>query len=834
MTSNANKRHPCEWPGCGKAFNRSDHLQRHMLNHGPEDSSCPRCSAIFKRQDLLDRHIARHRQKDEEAGGEGLGVVSTRKRMWRDADGNVVEDRPRPAPHFAPAQQQQQQSAPLPPSAMMSDQWHMPDDFLAPDNQALVSPPPSIPSLDGNHAECLPSSMTPEDLQAQFQLTQFTTPPMTDLYDFFIDDSSWESQNAQSGIQDPSAAMLDDMFHPDTASSFNMPFTTMDNYNWLLEVEKTLPSGSEAPRQPEIATAPTPAPPASSTATLPPEKIPPTSTSSRARSWQSFRAQASRSTPTVDEISRSHVLDVIVQSAPSAPDGSLITRYHPLLSLPAMQLYCDLFFRQFNVCYPLIHKARFRPSSAEPLLLLSVLLLGATYGDKDAHRLAVCIHDTMRSQIIQHAAFTATPELWVLQTILLVECFGKSRAGQKQHDMSHLFHGMLINLIRRSDCQSVRATESTNSAADPEARWSYAMDVEQRKRVAFLCFLWDTQHAVLFSQSLCMSAFELRTTLPCGPAAWEAESAETWAKEYRQESEVTFLSVLKAYMCPGHRSLLKPINALSRLLVLHGLMSIAWDMKRRDQTSLGSIGAASEWKSRLAQSYDAWKTDFDGYCMNTMMLLKDSPSLKQEFIRFNASSVAIYHAAHIVLNVEILDLQIYAGAQHIIGRPINTHDRERSRRVVKEWASQDTAAASRAAWHAAQLLRDGIMNLDDWDVDKAFHYPWCLYIATLTCWAFHFAHNDNEGTHRTSDTLGELHDTAWDATTDMNSLISGMTGWGPECLSQLAGKYSTTGLTSVVATHLSNIRWAVIYEGMKVLKGLIPQPSEIEYEDSLG
>jgi hypothetical protein len=70
--------------------------------------------------------------------------------------------------------------------------------------------------------------------------------------------------------------------------------------------------------------------------------------------------------------------------------------------------------------------------------------LGATYGDKDAHRLAVCIHDVMRTLVIQHHALMAIRELFMLQTILFIECFGKSRAGQKQHDMSHLFHGILI------------------------------------------------------------------------------------------------------------------------------------------------------------------------------------------------------------------------------------------------------------------------------------------------------------------------------------------------------------------------------------------------------
>lgn len=382
-----------------------------------------------------------------------------------------------------------------------------------------------------------------------------------------------------------------------------------------------------------------------------------------------------------------------------------------------------------------------------------------------------------------------------------------------------------------------------------DTRWRVAMDVEQRKRLALLCFLWDTQHAVLFSQSLCMSAFELRTNLPCNPDVWEAETASEWARRSVGCAEVTFLSVLKLYMNPTQASTPPRLNALSRLLILHGLMSVFWDMKRRDQTSLGeyedmarslltelltgdaagAVGPNAEWKPRLGQAYDAWKTDFDAYCMNMTMHLKESPAVKGEFVRFSTSALAIYHAAHMVLNVEVLDLQIYAGARHIIGRPVSLHDYERSRFIVKQWV-EEASSANKAAWHAAHLLRDGIMNLESWDVDQQFHYPWCLYLATLTCWAFHHAKNDRGVAHRGPRTPNHSSNENTNQETGMNALISSMTAVGPEGLSRLAGKQSTSGLIAVVAKHLGNIRWAVVYEGMKVLKGLEPEKAGARYD----
>jgi hypothetical protein len=152
----------------------------------------------------------------------------------------------------------------------------------------------------------------------------------------------------------------------------------------------------------------------------------------------------SRKLPVVSEKARQGILDFVLQARPKDIEGLEIPRDHPLLSLGTLQRYCNLYFSRFNVSYPLIHLATFDPSSVDPLLLISVVLLGATFDDKESHLFAICVHDVMRAQIFRSCAFTTRPTLWMLQTILLVECFGKSRAGQLQHDMSHLFHGLLI------------------------------------------------------------------------------------------------------------------------------------------------------------------------------------------------------------------------------------------------------------------------------------------------------------------------------------------------------------------------------------------------------
>jgi len=100
--------------------------------------------------------------------------------------------------------------------------------------------------------------------------------------------------------------------------------------------------------------------------------------------------------------------------------------------------------------------------------------------------------------------------------------------------------------------------------------------------------MWDTQHAVLFSQSLCMNAAELKLTLPWNEALWDAETPEEWcAINAIEQPQPQYLAVLKTYINQRGDTLTQSLNALSRVLMLHGLMSVAWDLNRRDQTSLG-------------------------------------------------------------------------------------------------------------------------------------------------------------------------------------------------------------------------------------------------------
>ncbi|KAJ4371998.1 hypothetical protein N0V83_003771 [Neocucurbitaria cava] len=760
------------------------------------------------------RHMTRHRQKDEEAGAEGCGVLNTRKRMWKDATGKIVTKKP-----TLRGDVERSQSLSQPPPHLEDPLQSLPDfvPFQDQDEGAPISPPIS-------HNASLSHSWDDRDSGIGTNYPSTTLDPnalsSSDSYSP-IDQRFWSTDLSQPQPDPFASATFDDapfndIFNPDTASSFNNPFTTMSNYNWLFDmdlaradplqqqpavqdpftafnfnnntvsqpshafdlqldhmnIDKTLStagqfgSRTDSPQH-HSPSAPLITPPLSEEeqnidhnniiqqskpeleTPQGPSRIP-VAMPQHSNLIDVERPMSmlipSRSLPIIDELARQQVLDLVDITQPTAPDGSIVMRDHPLLTLSCLQTYCDLFFTRFNTAYPLIHMSTFDPSEVDTLLLMSVLLLGATYGEKDAHQLAVCIHDVLRPQIFANAGFSAKPSLWVLQTILLVECFGKSRAGQKQHEMSHLFHGLLINLIRRSECQNIRPATLEDATDDLEDDWR---------------------------------TWYLRSFVSC---------------------------------------------------VI-------------DTNPLGN------WQHRLATSYTTWHTDYTDFCTYYLSRLP-SPDhfLAKEFQVSRTATLALYHAAHILLHTPFLDLQIYAGSRHILGRPVARNDYARSQRVVKKWVAENLKEAGKAVYHAAALVSDGVHILDgelsshDVGGGRLWHHPWAVYLGTLVVWGVWYArpipppshsHSSSTDYHQLPAHLQHLDDDEdeiiWDPAAEMKALLDTiLKSSEPEKLLEVGykggiaggmGKRGTNGLAAVVSRCLSKVRWAVVHDGMMVLRG---------------
>ena len=153
--------------------------------------------------------MLRHQQKDEEAGGEGLGVVSTRKRLWKDHFGNIVTKRPR-------ATQSSTEPYDRLDSSGSDNQSRQPQVFEQP-----VSPPQSLTETEARIQDDFSCLIAPEDLQVGFDFPLLMD-ATNDTFDFFVD-SPWTAQQPLLDAAGSSADVnFDDMFNPDTGTDGNL------------------------------------------------------------------------------------------------------------------------------------------------------------------------------------------------------------------------------------------------------------------------------------------------------------------------------------------------------------------------------------------------------------------------------------------------------------------------------------------------------------------------------------------------------------------------------------------------------------------------------------
>ncbi|KAJ5594839.1 uncharacterized protein N7459_001047 [Penicillium hispanicum] len=113
-------------------------------------------------------------------------------------------------------------------------------------------------------------------------------------------------------------------------------------------------------------------------------------------------------------VKRHEILNLLAEIRPIYPNGSPVDGEVAELSLDAMQEYIDLFLRYFNTSYPMVHIPTLDMTNAEPILLLSMITLGATYKNKDSHQVSVCLYDAIVPYILSGLMSIPIPDLSTL------------------------------------------------------------------------------------------------------------------------------------------------------------------------------------------------------------------------------------------------------------------------------------------------------------------------------------------------------------------------------------------------------------------------------------
>ncbi|XRM44193.1 hypothetical protein ABZX51_007336 [Aspergillus tubingensis] len=818
-TCSREKHYRCSMAGCDKTFTRLSHLQRHSLNHSETRWVCGRCHASFKRLDLLERHKARHTVKDGLAGGAGLGILQTRRKTIPGSHMARVPLSPRPSGLGQDIDKVEPFTRPAQPGSSCQIDAQIQDGGTG-DNAVAGQ------QLSGRHS----LSSQPQLDAAPIANTDSLN--MDELINMYYD-TSFDAVHF-----DVMGLALSPL-----ATGQTLPQIEVEEQNHHQEVQNLHPT-PDRPVSRECTEIQSSGP----ETTIPRHDTRSACIVQNTTNITPFRHDPMCLEPLIHDVflqndengeaqdvtlpggrialsvsKRDEILRLLSEIRPVTPEGTIIDGNTALLSIDNMQDYISLFFRFFNSSYPMVHLATLDIEGGDPVFLLSIIILGQTYKNKDTHQLSVYLYDALVPYILSGLMSVPMPDLSMLQAFLILECYGMYRAGPYQRENAMLIHTLLFGAIRRVSRYHVRGGIMLPShLVQPDLDWKSFANAEQFKRLILFVFMWDTQNVSCYSVMPNMSTHNIQVPLPCSQELWEAPSETAWEHIRKSHTEPAYFnSMIKDLIQDGDKFQSLPMDSLSLTLVLHGIMSMCNDIAHFDNQSiyLSDIDHGGEqwrpWRRRMAHALETWKAHYDAYTMCLFQSIGDRSNHRQESV----ATLALYHTAHIVINCEVRHLQAAAGAKAIFGHIVMPEDRHISEDWIRNWVSTNATAAEQAAWHAAQMMREGILNLRNWDVNGVFHYPWCLVIGTLTCWAFHcFGGGISDAREICRHPERDMPQTQ--SRVLMNHMVSLMGSVSPANIRRTLGKCCTHGLTVEVARYLRSVRWTAAYEAMKLLMAL--------------
>lgn len=154
-----------------------------------------------------------------------------------------------------------------------------------------------------------------------------------------------------------------------------------------------------------------------------------------------------------------------------------------------------------------------------------------------------------------------------------------------------------------------------------------------------------------------------------------------------------------------------------------------------------------KWTTMMLRALDQWKHGLDG-ALSTVPVCEVDPTRQS----LNVEPTVLYHLAYITMHIDILNCQILAGTELLLGRRVSRKELASATSYAASWAS--TAEARLAVLHSFKLLSHTLVkpwaneperqpqsatsNGYSCRSDPCFHRPWCLYLAALTIWTYQY------------------------------------------------------------------------------------------------
>lgn len=297
--------------------------------------------------------------------------------------------------------------------------------------------------------------------------------------------------------------------------------------------------------------------------------------------------------------------------------------------------------------------------------------------------------------------------------MLIVECYENSCSNRRLHQRAYLHHGLKIQLLRRSPLlggNSLRIINSDDGLTDEVDAWKKWIEIESLKRCAFMAFLIDAIHALIYGHETILLTHQVKLSLPCDEMLWEMTESNTLPPSSESPK---FLNALSNLL---HKKRVET-GAFNKRILFAGLLTIMFGIEQRDiqikEFEWESV--KSSWKETVFDAIGFWMEDIcQTFCcdIRTGYYIPTNIDMVPESLKFDNTTckLAMYHLSQAFLRVQQYDCIIYAGAPSRMNVKTNYNEYEIVKKRINEWANSYSGRVS--VVHAYLFISEMLLSLD--------------------------------------------------------------------------------------------------------------------------
>lgn len=771
MTERRRKRRsgpfPCPHSDCAKVFSRSDHLARHAVNHSSNKFRCewPACGRSFNRLDVKKKHENRHAQKgdmkdnatfklygdNENINNNASNTNATLVQELHPFSGAIAEERALSSPFFISDLRSNIAVNSHPDKLDLTAnnakihklnarrRIETISDYTASSTQTqngdieLMTNISGEVSIDGivetkeNTIRSQPSPGLPHArTQAKQQHNNISSTSRTERYQEIQNSDNPNNVNNNSlGMRLPNSE----------------PLSPSQSIQWLLQDSiNTSPSDGRSVKQPEFG------------------------------AFYAYQDGPLGSTTIA-------MLEEIFALTPEFPNADCQTKIdddllfkmmqcipelqnHPDFVITHIKWFLEVYWLLYHCQYPILHRPSFSTFDTQPLLLLGMIMMGASFSKKtaapdhinlvDPDGLADMIADPLRWLIFACKQAKPPCKSWVIQTLIILETYEVTSTSRSFHERACIYNGAKVQLLRRSPILGGDPLKAVGSdVSQSNSLWNTWIESESMKRVALMSFYIDTIHAVVYGHPVNLFANQIKLSLPCPDDLWEYNNVD--------RNKAPMFVAQTPLFCDALRKLLQKetidVGPFGMQILLAGLINLLLQIEQNisQWSNFGWDSIQESWRDTVSSAIEFWRTQLPGgdccltsssvYHSDIISLPALPPFLKPEDTR---CSFPVYHAAQIYFRITHYDYIVYAGAPKRMNVPILQEDYEVVVKRIGKWAKSPSGPL--CVINSFILLCEVLLSPEDSmemvnyfyepDKDPFLYRPNIVISAILSLWAY--------------------------------------------------------------------------------------------------